>query len=65
MPRSSAVRSSSYPDVALAAAGATIQNGADWQPNVVVHRELITGQQPFSDDAFGKALLAKLAAQAN
>ncbi|KQW61766.1 thiamine biosynthesis protein ThiJ [Variovorax sp. Root411] len=53
-----------YPDVALAAAGATIQNGADWQPNVVVDRELITGQQPFSDDAFAKALMAKLAAQA-
>ena len=53
-----------YPDAALAAVGATIQNGADWQPNVVVDRELITGQQPFSDDALGKALLAKLAAQA-
>lgn len=54
-----------YPDAALAAAGATIQNGADWQPNVVVDRELITGQQPLSADVFGKALIAKLAAQAN
>lgn len=53
-----------YPDAALAAAGATIQNGADWQPNVVVDRELITGQQPLSADIFGKALLEKLAAQA-
>jgi len=53
-----------YPDAALAAAGATIQNGADWQPNVVVDRELITGQQPLSADAFGKALMEKLAAQA-
>ncbi|MDC6282740.1 type 1 glutamine amidotransferase domain-containing protein [Pandoraea sp. XJJ-1] len=53
-----------YPDAALAAAGATIQNNADWQPNVVVDRELITGQQPLSADAFGKALMAKLAAQA-
>lgn len=53
-----------YPDAALSAAGATIQNGPDWQPNVVVDRELITGQQPFSDAAFGKALLAKLAEQA-
>lgn len=53
-----------YPDAALAAAGATVQNGADWQPNVVVDRELITGQQPFSDDALGRALVAKLAAQA-
>ncbi|SDO70345.1 Putative intracellular protease/amidase [Rhodoferax sp. OV413] len=54
-----------YPDAALAAAGATIQNGADWQPNVVVDRELITGQQPLSADVFGKALMAKLATQAN
>lgn len=54
-----------YPDAALAAAGATIQNGADWQPNVVVDRELITGQQPLSANAFGKALMEKLAAQAN
>lgn len=53
-----------YPDAALAAAGAIIQNGADWQPNVVVDRELITAQQPLSADAFGKALMAMLAAQA-
>ena len=53
-----------YPDAALAAAGATIQNGADWQPNVVVDRELITGQQPFSDGVFAKAFMAKLTEQA-
>ena len=54
-----------YPDAALAAAGATIQNGADWQPNVVVDRELITAQQPLSAEAFGMALMTKLAAPAN
>lgn len=54
-----------YPDAALAAAGAIIQNGADWQPNVVVDRELITGQQPLSAEVLGKALMQKLAAQAN
>lgn len=54
-----------YPDAALAAAGATIQNGADWQPNVVVDRELITAQQPLSAEAFGMALMTKLAAPVN
>ncbi|MFZ6757674.1 type 1 glutamine amidotransferase domain-containing protein [Undibacterium sp. Ji50W] len=53
-----------YPDAALTAAGAIVQNAADWQPNVVVDRELITGQQPLSADVFGQALMAKLAAQA-
>ncbi|MFU3033296.1 type 1 glutamine amidotransferase domain-containing protein [Pseudomonas aeruginosa] len=53
-----------YPDAALAAAGAVVQNAADWQPNVVVDRELITAQQPLSAEVFGKALVAKLAAQA-
>ncbi|MFZ6767952.1 type 1 glutamine amidotransferase domain-containing protein [Undibacterium sp. Di26W] len=53
-----------YPDAALTAAGAIVQNAADWQANVVVDRELITGQQPLSTDVFGQALMAKLAAQA-
>jgi putative intracellular protease/amidase len=35
-----------------------------WQPNVVVDRELITGQNPFSDKALAKVLLEKLAQQA-
>lgn len=31
-----------------------------WQPHVVVDRELITGQNPFSDKALAKALLEQL-----
>jgi putative intracellular protease/amidase len=49
-----------YNDEALSSAGATIQNAADWTPNAVVDRELITGQQPFSDQAFADAFLAQL-----
>ncbi len=54
-----------YNDEALAAAGAKIENAAPWEPNVVQDREVITGQQPFSDHAFADALLAKLSAQAH
>lgn len=50
-----------YNDEALTAAGLKVQNAAPWQPKVVQDRELITGQQPFSDHAFADALLAKLA----
>lgn len=49
-----------YNDEALAAAGATIANAESWKPNAVVDRELITGQQPFSDTAFADAFIAKL-----
>lgn len=49
-----------YPGKAMATAGADMQFAADWQPNVVVDRELITGQNPFSDNALVKALLEKL-----
>lgn len=49
-----------YNDEALAAAGATITNAESWTPNAVVDRELITGQQPFSDIAFANALVAQL-----
>jgi putative intracellular protease/amidase len=49
-----------YPDHALAKAGATIDNVAPWQSHVVEDRELLTGQQPFSDHAFGDALVTKL-----
>jgi putative intracellular protease/amidase len=54
-----------YNDEALASAGAKIQNAAPWKPNVVVDREVITGQQPFSDHAFADAFLAKLNAKAH
>ena len=49
-----------YNDEALKAAGAQIQNAESWKPNAVVDRELITGQQPFSDTAFADALIALL-----
>jgi putative intracellular protease/amidase len=49
-----------YPVNALAEAGARVESIANWHPNVVVDRELITGQQPMSAPAFGDALVAKL-----
>jgi len=51
-----------YNDEALKAAGAQIENAEPWKPNVVVDREVITGQQPFSDTAFADALIAQLEA---
>ncbi|WP_109476182.1 type 1 glutamine amidotransferase domain-containing protein [Paraburkholderia sp. C35] len=52
-----------YPVNALAEAGARVETIANWHPNVVVDRELITGQQPMSAAAFGDALVAKLREQ--
>ena len=49
-----------YPVNALAEAGARVETIANWHSNVVVDRELITGQQPMSAPAFGDALVAKL-----
>src|ERR1700744_7104 len=45
---------------ALAEAGARVETIANWHPNVVVDRELITGQQPMSAPAFGDALAPEL-----
>jgi putative intracellular protease/amidase len=45
---------------AMAEAGARVETIANWHPNVVVDRELITGQQPMSAPAFGDALVSKL-----
>ena len=49
-----------YPVNVLAEAGARVETIANWHSNVVVDRELITGQQPMSAPAFGDALVAKL-----
>lgn len=49
-----------YPVNALAEAGAHVDTFTNWHPNVVVDRELITGQQPMSAEEFGKTLIAKL-----
>ncbi len=49
-----------YNDDGLAAAGAQVTNGADWKSNVIEDRELVTGEQPFSDEEFATAFIAKL-----
>src|SRR6201996_3272133 len=49
-----------YPVNALAEAGARVETIANWHPNIVIDRELITGQQPMSAPAFGDALVTKL-----
>ena len=51
-----------YPVNALAEAGAHVDTVANWHSNVVVDRELITGQQPMSAPEFGDTLVAKLKA---
>ncbi|MDX7900310.1 type 1 glutamine amidotransferase domain-containing protein [Aeromonas media] len=49
-----------YPAQAMARAGGKMQFVAPWQPGVVVDRELITGQNPFSDHALASAFIAAL-----
>jgi putative intracellular protease/amidase len=49
-----------YPAKAMAGAGGDMNYAKAWSPNVVVDRELITGQNPFSDHALAKALVEKL-----
>lgn len=49
-----------YPDAALSAAGGRVSEGRPFTSHVVVDRELITGQNPFSDAALGDALLKML-----
>ena len=50
-----------YPGKAMQQAGGNMQYSEAWTPNVVVDRELITGQNPFSDKALAAAMLDKLA----
>ena len=52
-----------YPAPAMAAAGGDMQYAQAWQPHVVVDRELITGQNPFSDKALAEALIEQLDAR--
>lgn len=49
-----------YPADALAQGGAEVQNGEAMKPNVVRDRELLTGQNPFSDEPFVGELLDML-----
>ncbi|NIF47398.1 type 1 glutamine amidotransferase domain-containing protein [Enterobacter sp. Ap-1006] len=44
----------------LAQAGAHVDRLGLWAVNVVEDREVVSGQQPFSSDAFGNAFVAKL-----
>lgn len=50
-----------YPGKAMQQAGGEMQYAQEWTANVVVDRELITGQNPFSDKALAEAMLALLA----
>ena len=47
-----------YAADALSEAGAQVERIAAFHPNVVEDRELVSGQQPFSSDAFGAKLRA-------
>ncbi|MHA6196893.1 type 1 glutamine amidotransferase domain-containing protein [Pseudomonas wadenswilerensis] len=49
-----------YPAKAMEGAGGNMSYAQAWSPNVVMDRELITGQNPFSDHELGKALVSKL-----
>jgi len=51
-----------YPDFALRAAGGDVSVVAPWKSYVLQDRELISGQNPFSDDALIKLLLPALKA---
>lgn len=52
-----------YPVNALAEAGAHVDTVANWHSNVIIDRELITGQQPMSAPEFGDVLVRQLNAQ--
>jgi len=49
-----------YPADAMSGAGGDMQYKDMWAPNVVVDRELITGQNPFSDDLLAEKLIELL-----
>lgn len=50
-----------YPAMAMEKAGGNMAFASERQPNVVVDRELITGQNPFSDKLLAEKLLEMLA----
>lgn len=52
-----------YPDALLESAGASVERAPNWQSNVVVDGLLITGQNPATHNAFGKAFVAALGAR--
>lgn len=54
-----------YPADAMAQAGGKMEFKEMWTPKVVVDRELITGQNPFSDELLAEKLLQQLNSQSN
>jgi putative intracellular protease/amidase len=52
-----------YPDFALSTAGGDVSVAAPWQSYILQDRELISGQNPFSDQALLKLLLPALNAK--
>lgn len=50
-----------YPEEAMKTAGGTVIVAKPWSSQVVQDRELITGQNPFSDDALSEKLLSAIA----
>jgi len=49
-----------YPDFALRTAGGDVSVAAPWKSYVLQDRELISGQNPFSDEALLKLLIPAL-----
>jgi putative intracellular protease/amidase len=49
-----------YPEEAMKIAGGDVRVAQPWQSQVVQDRELITGQNPFSDDALAEILLKEI-----
>jgi putative intracellular protease/amidase len=49
-----------YPETALQSAGGKVEVAEQWKSEVVEDRELITGQNPFSDEDLSKLLLKAL-----
>ncbi len=52
-----------YPDFALSTAGAAVSVAAPWESYVLQDREVISGQNPFSDEALLTLLLTALNAE--
>jgi putative intracellular protease/amidase len=50
-----------YPEAAMKMAGGEVKVAQPWSSQVVQDRELITGQNPFSDDALAERLLSAIA----
>ena len=49
-----------YPGQAMQKAGGQMEYATAWSPHIVIDRELITGQNPFSDKALADAIIKML-----